>query len=277
MAQSTLPHHICLVTGGTQGIGWAVVQALAAQGAQVYACGLSQSSLARVQAELQTLPWRDSIFLQQCDVTDRTALEGWIEQIYEKNGRIDILINNAAFVRWEDVAAMSVEDAQRSMRVGYEAMVITTKKVLPYMQTAGRGHIVNMGSITARILVAGSSAAYAATKAAIDVYTQTLNMELARSPITATLVRLGTTAGTDFFKKHVKPGRMPRLSQYLPPLTPPQVAQAIIQAIHRKQQIITLPRYLAPLTAIYTLFPRFSRWLANLGGTNQPDYGKVQW
>ncbi len=272
-----LQNHICLVTGGTQGIGWALVQALADHGGKVYACGLSPRNLAQAHETLKSLPWQNQIHLAQCDVTDRAVLQAWIEQIYQENGRIDLLINNAAFVQWEDVLAMSVEASQRTLRVNVEAMLLTVHQVLPWMLAAGRGHIVNMGSITAHILVPGASAVYAASKAAVDVYTQTLQMELANSPIHATLVRLGTTAGTDFFKQHVRPTRMARLTQYLPPLTPPQVATAVLRAIQKKQNILTLPGYLAPLATIYLLFPRFSRWLANLGSANQPDFGKVTW
>ncbi len=266
-----------VVTGGTQGIGWAITQALADAGAHVYACGYSTESLARAQAERETLPWCDQITLARCDVTDRLAYEGWLNRIYADNGRLDLLIHNAAYVQWDDVLDMSVEQALHTMRVGYDGLVVGVHTVLPWMLAAGQGHIVNVGSITARILVRGSSAAYTATKAAIDAYTVTLQMELAATPVYATLVRLGTVAGTDFFKKHVTPGRTPRLNKYLPALTPPQVATAVVRAIRTRQPILTLPRYLGPLSIIYQVAPRFSRWLANQGWGDHPDYGRVEW
>lgn len=266
-----------VITGGTQGIGWALTQALAAYGAQVYACGYSADNLERAENERQSLPWREQISLARCDVTDRGQYIGWLEEVYGGNGRLDILIHNAAYVQWDDVLDMNIDQAQHTMRVGYDGMVTGIRTALPWMLAAGQGHIITVGSITARILVRGSSAAYTATKAAIDAYTVTLQMELAHTPVRATLVRLGTVAGTDFFKKHVQPGRTPKLNKYLPALTPPQVATAVLRAMQKKQPILTLPRYLGPLSVIYQIAPRFSRWLSDQGWGEHPDYGRVDW
>ena len=102
-------------------------------------------------------------------------------------------------------------------------------------------------------------------------------MELTGTPVNATLVRLGTVGGTDFFKQHVDPARTPKLNKYLPALTPPKAADAILKAIDKKQNILTLPRYLGPLSIIYQIAPRFSRWLADQGWGNHPDYGGQAW
>jgi NADP-dependent 3-hydroxy acid dehydrogenase YdfG len=272
-----LADHVCLVTGGTQGIGWALVQALADHGAEVYACGRSPESLGQAQRALTSLPWCEAIHLTQCDVTDRPALESWIKNIYQETGRIDVLVNNAAFVRWESVQSMTSEDAIQTMRVSYDGLVVAVKSVLPLMEAAGSGLIINMGSMTARIFVPGSSAAYAAAKAAIDAYTLMLQIELENSPVRATLVRLATVAGTDFFKKHVPASRMSPLTRFIPALTPPEVADAILRAIYKKQDIVTLPGYMHLLGIIYQIIPGFSRWLARIGGRNERDYGQVEW
>lgn len=272
-----LQNRICLVTGGTQGIGWATVQALAHAGGQVYACGLSPTNLTQADQARRATPWADSIHLTQCDVANRAALENWIDTTAAKTGRVDVWVHNAAFVRWVDVQTMTVEEAERTMRVAYDGMVYGVKRVLPLMQAGGWGHIVNIGSIAGHIFVGGSSAAYAAAKAAMNAYTQTLQVELQGSPVGATIVRLGTVAGTDFFKKHVTTDRMPPLTRFMPALTPPQVAQAVVRAIAQRQEIVTLPRYLAALTLIYGLSPRFSRWLAQQGRGRHPDYGRVPW
>lgn len=277
MKKDFFADNVAIVTGGTQGIGWALVQALAARGARVYGCGYSQGSLEQALAAREALPCRDRIHLDRCDVTDRAALTAWMEVIDGENGRIDLLINNAAYVRWADVPEMSVEEAVRTMRVGYEGMVYGIKVVLPKMEAAGRGHIVNMGSVAGRAFVGGASAAYAATKAAIDAYTQILHVELAASPVCATIVRLGTVAGTDFFKKHVSNERMPPFMRFVPALTPPRVATAVLRAVETEQEILTLPRYLGFLTFSYNLSPRFARWVAQFGGRDNTDYANVDW
>lgn len=266
-----------VVTGGAQGIGWALVQALAARGARVYGCSYSQASVEQALAQKAALPQAAQIHLTRCDVTDQAAVAAWIGEVAAENGRIDLLINNAAYVRWADVLEMPVSEAAYTMRVGYDGMVHTIKATLPLMQAAGSGHIVNIGSVAGRAFVGGASAAYAATKAAIDAYTQILQVELQGSPVCATIVRLGTVGGTDFFKKHVSNERMPPFMRFVPALTPPQVATAVLQAVERRREIVTLPRYLSLLTFIYTLSPRFARRVAQIGGRDETDYANVDW
>jgi NAD(P)-dependent dehydrogenase (short-subunit alcohol dehydrogenase family) len=268
---------VCLITGGAQGIGWAITQALAERGAQVYACTLSTSSLERARQELAGSPWADRIHLAQCDVSKRDQLEAWIGTVVRETGRIDVLINNAAFVRWEDVSSMSVEDAELTMQVGYNAMLYSIKTVLPLMQAAGRGHIVNMGSSAGRVFVGGSSAAYSAAKAAVEGYTRTLHIELAGSPIKTTLVRLGTVAGTDFFRKYVPASRLPRIAEILSYLTPPQVGRGVMRAIRTGRPILDMPAYLPFFYMYYNLFPGIFLWLVKISGSGRRNFGELKW
>ena len=277
MPHPHLTERVAVVTGGTQGIGWAISQALADAGATVYACGYSAASQNRAADELSQLPWAERIRLAQLDVTDRPAYEHWLTEIYTQHGRCDILVHNAAFVRWEDVLVMSAAEADHSMAVAYNGLVTGVKTALPWMLAAGYGRIVVIGSLTAHILVPGSSAAYAAAKSAVDVYTRTLQMELAATPARATIVRLGTVGGTKFFQEHVPAARMAPLTRFFPPLTPPVVATAVVQAIVQGCEIVTLPGYMRALILAYHLFPRFSRWLAGRGGANNRNYGGVAW
>ena len=272
-----LTDHVCLVTGGAQGLGWAISLALADHGASVYACDVSEENLARAGQELASLPWADRITLSQCDVAERPEIEGWIAQVHQSTGRVDVLVNNAAFVCWEDVADMSVEDAIRTMRVGYDGMVYGIKAVLPLMQAAGRGHIINLGSSAGRVFAGSSSAAYSAAKAAIGGYTQILQSELKGSPIHATLVRPATITGTDFFRKHVPSTRMPRLADFLPYVTPPQVATAVVRAIRDRRAILDIPGYLHVFYLLFDLAPRLMGRLMTMGGSARRDYGNVEW
>lgn len=272
-----LTGQICVVTGGTQGIGWAIGQALADYGGTVYACGYSQTSLENAQSRLSGLPWADRIHLSRCDVSNQDQFEEWLHTIYAQEGQLDVLVNNAAFVRWADTVDMSVEEQLYTMAVGFNGPLFGMKTVLPWMLENNRGHIVNIGSIAGRIFVGGQSAAYGAVKAAIDAYTQALCVELEDTAVNATIMRLGTVAGTDFLQKHVSNERMPPFTKFLPSLTPPQVAEAVIQAIAKKKQIVTLPRFLTLLAWTYHIAPRFSRWLAYKGGANTKDYGRVPW
>jgi squalene-hopene/tetraprenyl-beta-curcumene cyclase len=263
---ATLHGAVCLVTGGAQGIGLAVTRALAQHSAHVHVAEICQQSLESAAAELQAAGLGPQVTFHHVDVSDRDAYEHCIADVHAAGGRLDILVNNAAFTRWRDVQDMSVEEAQLTMRTGYDAMVYGVKAVLPLMQAAGGGHIVTMGSAAGVVFVKGPSAAYAAAKAAINAYTQILSGELAASPVHVMLVRPGTVGGTDFFGRHVPSHRMPRIADFLPISTPEQVADAIVDGLLHQREIVDVPGYLRTMYRAYALAPRAVRTLASLGG-----------
>lgn len=277
MTSKFLAGKVCLVTGGAQGIGWAIAQTLADYGGDVYVCTSSTENLAMAQKELQETPWQEKIHLVQCDVAKRAEVEGWIADIHHRTGRIDVLVNNAAFIRWEAVDAMPVEEFERMMQVSYFAVVYTVKAVLPLMRAAGQGHIINISSSAGKLFLSRWIAGYAASKAASDAFTQVLSMELQGTPIAATVVHLATVAGTDFFRKHILSTRLPRLGDYFSYLTPPQVADGIIQVLRSRKSTLDMPGYLPMMYVMFALMPNALRRLFGLGGSGQRDYGAIKW
>lgn len=271
-ASPSLPGRVCLVTGGAAGIGLALTHALATAGAHVYACDNSPSSLERASVDLAQVPGTASVTFAEVDVTDRAALEEWIAKVHAERGRIDVLVHNAAYIRWTDVEEMSVEQAQLSMSTAYDALVCSVKAVLPLMRAGGGGQIVAMGSAAGRIFVKGPSAAYAAAKAAIEAYTEMLRIELAGSDIGVTLVRPATVVGTDFFKVHVPSARMPRIADFLPATSPEKVAAATVAAISSRRPAVDIPGYLPSFYRAYAMAPELTRKAAATGGSGRRDY-----
>ncbi|MGW8358418.1 SDR family NAD(P)-dependent oxidoreductase [Streptomyces wedmorensis] len=265
---------VCLVTGGAQGIGLALALALARRGARVHAADHSPQNIQVAGARLAAEGLEQVVTLHQVDVTDHGALERCITEVHAHEGRLDVLVNNAAFTRWTDVAEMTLADAQLTMRTGYDAMVHAVKITLPLMSAAGGGHIVTMGSAAGVVFVKGPSAAYAAAKAAINAYTQILALELAGTPVHVTLVRPGTVVGTQFFGQHVPSPRMPRLADFLPVSSPEQVADAVVQGILHHRTVVDFPAYLPTLYRAYALAPRLLTTLARLGGPARRDYAQ---
>lgn len=266
---------VCVVTGGAQGVGRALSEALARRGARVYACDISDESIAHMR-DVPASMSPGQITLERGDVTDRSRVEAWISRVMEREGRIDLLVNNAAFVRWKNFTEMTLEEDLLTMRVAYDGMVHCTRAVLPGMLQAGRGHVVNMGSSAGKLFVGTSSAAYAGAKAAIDGYTQTLQVELRGSGVGLTVVRPATIAGTDFFRKHVPSTRMPRLSDLVPPLSPTQVATEVLRAVEVRRQVLDIPRHLLVFYALFGLAPGLLRKLTAIGGSARTDYTKLR-
>jgi len=266
---------VCLITGASQGIGWALAEALAARNARVFVCDISSDKVSVARNQVERDNQSDRIDVRQCDVADRTQFEEWITDIFRQTGRIDMLVNNAAYARWEGVAEMPVEDAERTMRVAYDGMVIGVKTVLPLMQAAGQGQIVNMGSSVGRIYVKGPSASYAASKAAIDAFSQILSEELRGTRVHVLLVRLATVVGTDFFRSHVPSSRLPRLADYLPYLTPAQVANGILLALQQRKRVLDMPWWLPAFYLAFDVAPGAIRWITGIGGPAHHDFGQA--
>ncbi|MFD8985067.1 SDR family NAD(P)-dependent oxidoreductase [Streptomyces sp. NPDC059564] len=264
---------VCLVTGGAQGIGWAVTRLLARAGAHVYVADICDQNLHDARQRLAGCPGGYRVQLAQVDVTDQEQVRDWTTQALQDHGRIDVLVNNAAFVRWHDFHESNTPDALLMMRTGYDAMVHTVAAVLPHMRQQRSGHIVNMGSSLCRVRGRGPAAAYVATKAAVEAFTDVTRLELADHAIRVTLVRPGLIAGTDFFRRHVPSHRLPRFADHLPPCTPEQVAAAIGRALARGRDTVDIPGWLPLSYGAYQLSPRTFRWLAALGGPARRDFG----
>ncbi|MFD4922288.1 SDR family NAD(P)-dependent oxidoreductase [Streptomyces goshikiensis] len=263
---------VALVTGGAGGIGLALTRALAAHGAHVHAADVSATNLAAARLPASP-PGPGSITFHELDVSDRPGTERWITDTHRAHGRIDILVNNAAYIQWADVEQTTVEDAGRTMRVGYDAMVHTVKTVLPLMRTAQAGHIVNIGSSAGKVFVKGPSAAYAAMKAAVEGYTRILQLELSATPVDALLVRPGVVVGTDFFQHHVESSRLPRLADFLPTTSPEQVADAVLDGLRHRRSQVDIPGYLPALYRAYALAPALFAHLSGALGNARNDYG----
>ncbi|WP_330328928.1 SDR family oxidoreductase [Streptomyces sp. NBC_00536] len=261
------------MTGGAQGIGWAVTRLLARAGAHVYVADICERNLHEARQRLAGCPGGDRIRLARVDVTDQDQVRDWTTQAVQDHGRIDVLVNNAAFVRWQDFHESNSQDALLMMRTGYDAMVHTVAAVLPYLREQRGGHIVNMGSSLSRVRAKGPAAAYVATKAAVEAFTEVTRLELADHGIRVTLVRPGLVAGTDFFRRHVPSDRLPRFADHLPPCTPEQVAAAIGRALAKGTDTVDIPAWLPLSYGLHQMSPRAFRRLAALGGPARRDFG----
>src|SRR6185503_5880943 len=97
------------------------------------------------------------------------------------------------------------------------------------------------------------------------------------TPIHVGLIRPTTVAGTDFLRKHVHPSQMPRLVDFTPVVTPPQVADAVLRSIHQRRPIINVPGHLPLFYLLFALAPNLFRRLVEVGGNARREYGQVEW
>jgi 3-oxoacyl-[acyl-carrier protein] reductase len=229
---------VALVTGGSRGIGRAIVQALAREGAKV--AFVYQSNVAAAEGLVKELAAEQrETWALQADVRKKQAAEEVVEKVLEKWGKIDILVNNAGIVRDGLLATMSEENWQDVIDTNLNSVFNFCRAVTRPMMSERSGRIVNMSSVAAEFANPGQ-ANYAASKGGVEGFTRCMATELARRGITVNAVAPGfietdmtvdvRNAAGDQIKKKI-PAR--RLGQ------PDDVAAAVLFFVSDEASYIT--------------------------------------
>lgn len=175
---------VAIVTGGSRGIGRAIVQSLAREGAKV-AFTYAQS---KIQAD--EVANGDSIVAYQADVTSFDQAKNLVKQVKERFGRIDILVNNAGITRDKLLALMSEKDWDDVLDTNLKGIFNLTKQVVGVMIRQKSGAILNITSISGIVGMAGQ-VNYSSSKAGMIGFTKALAKEMAKANITVNALALG--------------------------------------------------------------------------------------
>jgi 3-oxoacyl-[acyl-carrier protein] reductase len=181
---------VALVTGGSRGIGRAICTALGARGAKVIVNYAAREDAAQVTAQAVQAAGGTAV-IHQFDLGDATAVETAIKQISEREGRLDILVNNAAISIDQLLLRFKQEDWQKTMDVNLTGVFTACKTAARSLLKAKEGgRIVNLTSVVGESGSAGQ-VAYAAAKAGLIGLTMTLARELASRGVTVNAVSPG--------------------------------------------------------------------------------------
>ena len=170
-----------LVTGGASGIGEAIVEAFAEQGARVAVLDVQQDPARKLIERLETRGFRAPIY-ESCDLTNIDALRSAVERVEQHFPTIDVLVNNAGDDLRHSIEDVTSEFWDRSMAVNLKQQFFMAQAVLPAMRRAAAGSIINMSSISWVIPSIGLPV-YVTAKAAIVGMTRTLAHEVGRNGI----------------------------------------------------------------------------------------------
>jgi 3-oxoacyl-[acyl-carrier protein] reductase len=186
-----LQDQIALVTGASRGIGRAIAQALAEQGATVVATARDPQRVSEWVAETPSV--EDRIKPAALEVTDKAALEALIDDIVESHGRLDVLVNNAGITR--DTLVMSMDDEQWDdvLATNLRSAFWSTRAAIRHMIRARRGRIINITSVSGLMGNPGQ-ANYAAAKAGMVGLTKSVAKEVAKRGVTCNAVAPGFIA-----------------------------------------------------------------------------------
>ncbi len=182
-----LTDRIAIVTGAAQGIGRAIADKLAAEGATVVLADINGEGVERAAS---TIPGAVGL---RIDVSSEDDVRRLVAETVRRFGRIDILVNNAAIVPYTEWDDIDFAEWRRIMAVNLDGVFLTCRHVSDEMRTKGYGRIVN---ICSNVILAGTPnlAHYAASKGGVFGFTRVLATELGKYGITANSVAPGLTA-----------------------------------------------------------------------------------
>ena len=177
-----------LVTGGAQGLGRAMVERFACEGAHVHVADRNEEALAAT-ADAINRTTAIPITPQVVDVSDPAAVDRWVSACIAADGRIDVLVNNAGIIRDDRVERISNDDWDAVISVNLSSAFYAIRATLPHMKEQEYGRIVSFSSMSWR----GNfgQANYVAAKAGIVGLTRTVALEGARRGVTANAIAPG--------------------------------------------------------------------------------------
>jgi NADP-dependent 3-hydroxy acid dehydrogenase YdfG len=183
-----LKGQIALVTGASRGIGRAIARRLAAADGDLILFARSKEDLSELALEIKTAG-REAMPIPT-DLRDAAQIQRAVEKALGYFGRIDILVNNAGLWRYAPVHEMTLDDWDEMFDVNVRGLFLTTRFVLPSMLARGRGHIVNIASVSGTI-GEPEAAGYNATKWAVRGFSQSLLKEVRERGIRVTVINPG--------------------------------------------------------------------------------------
>ena len=224
---------IVIVTGASSGIGYVTAKAFAQRGSTVVAVARREKLLQTLIAECKaTAPKSEYV---AGDLGDRATAEQVVTDTVARHGRVDVLINNAAVSKHKQIYHTTAEEADYVMRVNFMSCVWTTFAAIPHMLRLGGGTIVNISSFAAKVAPPRESL-YAASKAALNSFTEGLWNDLKGSNIHVALINPGPIDTEIWLKEDEPPSYNGK--KYPPTI----VTDAIFEAIDKRRFEMTVPK-----------------------------------
>lgn len=245
---------VVLITGASMGVGAAAARAFAREGAKLVLVARGREALEAIAAELGR---GTEVMAETLDVTDIDAFRALLDRVEQRFGGIHVLVNNAGAHSRGPVATLDPASIARMVDVNLTAPLCASRLVLPRLERAGGGAVVNVASLNGYGPMPGA-ATYAATKIGLRCFTLALAEEVLGRNITVSLVSPGAIE-TGFILQGIDDVDDIVFSQ--PMSTAEQVASAIVDAASGPSREIAMPRTTARLANLAYLFPSLARWI----------------
>jgi len=198
-----------IVTGGSKGLGRAIAEELAREGADVAVCARHEDEVRQAGRELEA--FGTTVVAERADVTDPAQVGAFVSVAAETMGGIDILVNNAGRAHPGTFETLSDDDWKSDLDVKLFSMIRCSREALPHLRARGGGRIVNIGAVYGKY----PDPAFFATstnRAACLAFTKALAMEVAKDSILVNIVNIGFVVTPQW--KNIHQRRAPELSEH---------------------------------------------------------------
>jgi short-subunit dehydrogenase len=224
---------VVIVTGASSGIGLVTAKAFAQRGAVVICVARREALLQKLVADIQKTSPKSEYIVG--DLGERAFAEGMVDTTVAKHGKLDVLVNNAAISKHKQIYHTSADEADHVMRVNFMSCVWTSFAAIQHMLRLGGGTIVNISSFAAKVSPPRESL-YAASKAAMNSFSEGLWNDLKGSNIHVALINPGPIDTEIWLKEDEPPG-------YHGKKYPPEiVTDAIFESIEKRRFEMTVPK-----------------------------------
>jgi len=233
---------VVAITGGARGIGRSTAQALVARGAKVAIGDVDRELAERTAAELggETLAL-------ELDVTRRDSFEGFLDQVEERLGSLDVLINNAGIMPLRRFVDEDDETTRRLVEINVHGVMLGMKLALPRMERRGHGHLVNIASQAGKTGFPGG-ATYCGTKFFVVGLSEAVRAELQGTGVEISCV-MPAVVNTELGSGLVE-------TRGIKKLEPEDVAAAIVAALEHPKFDVWVPREAVVVHRLAQLLPR---------------------
>jgi short-subunit dehydrogenase len=260
----TVEGKVAIVTGASMGIGAAIAEELAREGARVALVARGREALedqaAKIGAAARSYP---------CDMSDPEAIRAMVANVERDLGPVSILVNNVGAGTFKPLQQIEQREISMTIDLPLGAAMHASRAVLPTMIRRREGHIVNLTSPSGYFPLP-FMVPYTATRHAIVGLSTSLREEVGRYGIGVSLL-CPSEVNTGYFERNdADMGWYPRMSSWFPVLEPETVARRAVQAIRTNRREVIFPWQLALVTWLYRRFPVIGLGLIKALGLFRP-------